>query len=445
MSKKREVASLANYELEVPEMRFPATILHGTRLRDTELFEAVRNNQFRETAEVSAADLYFFPGIISNQIIDSYATKMALSSLRNYAADASSGVGMQNSHRSREMSIGRLFNGVLEEDNTKLDGSFPRVYADFYTLRDLQLTPDFNTNHLIRAIEAGIVKDLSIGFKEGVGYRETCSICGNSYWSYECRHIAGSEYEVGETAPGVDPTNETRTGEKQLAFVWIENARLSEVSAVSDGSTPNAMILTKAVREVRAGRLSKSVQTSLENKFRINLTERTIFPGASVEDEAKQRESEQQTKELKVMTDIERAEQAEAENLILNEQLKAVRTALGATDTANETEIRAKLTALQQSAVIGKEMRSALIETTLKEGVRAYGDKFDEAKKRAFLEKLSVEEIADVQNDWTERAGKTFSPGRTSQEFDEKNREVKPEDDKNDNNLKVPGSAYSSI
>lgn len=49
-----------------------------------------------------------------------------------------------------------------------------------------------HTQKQIEMIEAGIRKEVSIGCRV---QRETCSICGENYWSTECEHQRGHDYE----------------------------------------------------------------------------------------------------------------------------------------------------------------------------------------------------------------------------------------------------------
>ena len=275
----REVKGLAEYDLDAPEMRFPASILQSNRMSDDDLFKIVTGKFARETASLKKEELFFFPAEISNQNLDSYFTKMAESSLRNYAEDASNGVSFQNSHKSRELGVGMVISGEYDE-------TAKRVLADIYTVRGIKLNADLDTDNFIKGVETGLIRDVSIGFKSGEDYKETCNLCHNPFWSYECRHIAGMKYEMADD-PDADPTNQNTN--EQMAFVWIENARLSEVSAVYDGATPGAMILTKAIREARAGRLSNNMRVEINKRFHVDIHEpRKTFGGSDFKEDERQ-------------------------------------------------------------------------------------------------------------------------------------------------------------
>lgn len=480
----REVKGLAEYDLDAPEMRFPAHILQGNRLTDDELFKIVTDKFARETSNLSPADIFFFPAEISNQNLDSYYTKMAESSLKNYAEDATNGVSFQNSHKTRDLGVGYVINGEYVETQKK-------VLADIYTVRGLKLNADLDTDNFIRGVQAGLIRDVSIGFKGGIDYKETCNLCGENYWSYECRHVAGMMYEIADN-PNADPS--IQNSNEQLAFVWVENARLSEVSAVYDGATPDAMILTKAMREERAGRLSSTMRTELQKRFHIDFHEPgKAFAGSDRRTkEERPLENEEERSDESMKTDLEKAQEAliEAQNARALAETKATEAetkSTAAETRATEAENKlataeARVTELESAARVqadgiegievtddskaedlmrsvrstftetkaladqATELRNAEIDEALKSGVRAYGDDFDQEKKRAFLEKLDLAEIRDTHNDWEARATGTFTGGRKSKD------DADDPEDKDGNGTEtrsidqtIPSSAYGVL
>lgn len=447
---KREVAGLAEFDLDVPEMSaFPARIGRSERMTDEALFNLVTTKFARKAASLSLEDMYFFHAEISNQALDAYMTKMAESSLRNYAEDATAGVAFQNSHKARELGVGYVINGEYV-DTTKT------VLTDMYTVRGLKLNADLDTDNFIRGVDAGLIRDVSIGFKPDIGYAERCNICGREWWDYDCRHIPGMTYDV-PLNPEADPTNQPT--QETLAFIWIENARLSEVSAVYDGATPGAMILTKAVREQRAGRLSPRIRSLIESRYHIDLVEpRRTFGGLGSESErpktdgrsttmtleealekATNAESAARAAETKASEASERATKAEGER----DAEKARADAAEARVTELTSTIRSTADGLEGVEIKDdskpeeiarsvrmlidvnlplarqiEELRTAEIDAALESGVRAFGDEFDKDKKRTMLDKLDLADIRDQAKDWEERAvgsGK-FKGGRTSAE-----------------------------
>ena len=144
-----------------------------------------------------------------------------------------------------------------------------RVLADFYTIPGMK-TGQMSTDDFILGMRSGIISDVSVGFYGG-DFR--CSLCGLDYWR-GCRHIAGETYERRDEQGEVIG--------KERAFVWIDDAHLSEVSAVYDGATPGAAIL-KAQQESEAGRLSPQHARLIEARYRIKLpAAQRFFAGSDV-------------------------------------------------------------------------------------------------------------------------------------------------------------------
>ena len=202
----------------------------------------------------SDEDAFVFSAEISNNNLDAYFTRMDESTLRNFANDAKAGVSLQDSHDTRKLGYGQSFDSVLE-----IDGSKSRVIADFYTIRSISyggLHSYASTDDFILAVEKGIVRDVSVGFYGG---EETCDICGDPVWEWfsDCPHLPGVEYPIG------DQGNET-----VICTASIIDARLSEVSVVYDGATPEAQIIEKAQRLIDKGELDRRVIHSLERSYR---------------------------------------------------------------------------------------------------------------------------------------------------------------------------------
>lgn len=83
----------------------------------------------------------------------------------------------------------------------------------------------------------------------------------------------------------------------------------------------------------------------------------------------------------------------------------------------------ARLTPL---AAIGETFRTQRIERAIKEGKRAYGEQFDEAGRRAVLERLTLDDIDERGDLWEERANLTFAGGRQTKDTDERGAPAAP-------------------
>ncbi|MGR6004901.1 hypothetical protein ACT7C0_30235 [Bacillus cereus] len=112
-----------------------------------------------------------------------------------------------------------VFLSLLADDASSLNA----VRGHWYIMRGLTLNGE-NTDDTIKAMKAGIIRDMSVGFGgDKMSYRR--GSCGRDLWDWECPHIPGLEDENG-----------------RMSFSWIVDAHLREVSTVYKGATPGAYI-----------------------------------------------------------------------------------------------------------------------------------------------------------------------------------------------------------
>ncbi len=388
---------LAEYELLAPNsFRAPISEL-------TKRSSALKKRIAAAIPNVPEERVFTFEAEISNQNIDSYFTRMAESSLRNYAADAQTGVAFLIGHDHQALPTGYSLDGQYIPD--AVNG--PRVVADFYTIRDYMMSNDF-----IMGVEANLVRDVSIGFKEGEDFAFNCSVCGLSMWDWDCMHIPGMKYDVVQN-PQDDPSIQ-RTIE-ELCYAWVENAGLSEVSGVFDGATPGAMIV-KATRELRAGRLRPDVQRMLESAYRIQLPKaRTIVPVGDPNP----------NREVITMADKDETSGAPDKRAIeLNQkELRFEATACGVKVESDDDERSVvgkmrqeieRLRPFERQADEGSRLRKILVDETIAEGVRAFGNDFDENAKRTMLDGLDVDVVCEMRDSWKSIADKVLPKGRST-------------------------------
>lgn len=367
--------------------------------------QAIIQAALRDIGDVKPEDVFTFSAEISNNMLDTYYTKMSLSSLKNYADDANKGVALMNSHRRNELPMGYSLRGTFEmTDGTE---ETARVIADFYTVRGLNLT-GLSTDEFIKGIQSGIIRDVSIGFKGG---DFICSICAEDMWSYRCPHIPGVTYEIVDN-PDADP--ESQTTREEMCFAWIEDARLSEVSPVFDGATPNAMII-KAEREIQAGRLSQRTRQFLEQRYRVNFNKPIVIEAREGDENNMGEKSNSGAPE------------------VFNNVIAELRTAsrfygFKTVQISNEDEVLAvigemrseidRLRPLEEQAREGATLRKLLVEDAVKEGVRAFGDSFDKDGQTTMLNDLPVDSIGQLRVSWKQIADSNFNSAtkRTSQD-----------------------------
>jgi len=253
------------HTLTQPGLTFSPAALHidvrsggtaGTALSDEELLQRARERAL-DPSVFDQYPPYLWHGEISSSRLDSYDTLMGVSSLKNYAIEASAGVAFLRNHNNAEDPIG--YSLAARFIGAQGPGSTARVEADFYAV-----AADADTSAYVAKIRAGVVRDLSVGFYAG---EWICSLCGRDMQQWfgddSCPHLLGMTYT---------PTDEAGTvkGAPEAARATIENAHLAEVSGVYDGSTPGAMI-GKARTLAVEGQLNERSSRLIEQRYRVLL------------------------------------------------------------------------------------------------------------------------------------------------------------------------------
>ena len=400
--------------------RYPAKVIKPTKRQREAL--ASKLAQLGDSSILDEYDPFYWTAEISNNQVDSYYTWMMDSTLTNFVNDSIAGVGFLNSHRHDELPFGRSLDARFDGE-----GERHRVLTDFYTLPGLNLN-GVKTDDIIAGIRSGIVSDVSVGFHGGEWW---CDVCGGNYRDYQsCQHWAGMKIET--------------KGGMVTVTVAIDGARLSEVSAVFDGATPDATIL-KAQRAAADGELEPKLRATLETRYRTRLPERMIFAGVdtrSVVEEKTTMDFEKLVNDLRsslgldenadlvatVTTLASQAESAEAERSALAGKLEEATSRVG--------ELEAEAAELRIAAEDGKTYRVDLIEDALSNGVRAFGNNFERKTYEDMLKASPINVIKRMRDDWAVVGDAAFEGGRKSQD----NGEAPASSRKR--KMNVPESAY---
>ena len=436
-------------------MSMPARLRPMGR-RDAGLTRDAMEAGLLDIGEGEENDWYFFTAEISSTTLDSYHTHMDASTLRNFARDAGEGVALLDSHDGYKLGVGYSAGGRFEEE----DGE-GRAVGVFYIVPGIRFGGKHSfasTDDYIRAVDAGVVRDVSVGFYGG---RWICDLCHQPYYGYgsTCNHIAGWEYEI------------ERDGKmtRELCTVTILDARLSEVSLVYDGATPGAMIL-KAEQEAEAGRLSPAMTRQIERQYRVKLPGGTTRESSVVETsdgtdgglgdsaissmgidgEGVMEEEIIETVEEESVDAAGVAEAGEARQTI--EEIRQIVsesaapegvTLAAAVRWLNEELARVsgerdralgQVAELQPLAEQGRAYREELIDRAVVEGVRAMGEAFPEETYRAMLSNAPLEHIRKVEETFAKQAAERFPGGRqTRDKVEEGSKAQKPA---------VPPAAY---
>ena len=361
------------------------------------------------------------PAEMSNQNIDSYFTRMHETSLRNYLQDALAGIPLMNSHRvggwltDAELPLGNSYSALLEQSQDNL-----RLVVRFYMLRGLELN-DVKTDHLIRAIDGGIVRDTSIGFHPG---QYVCGLCGKPLLTLDALMNIGDDADIEEQfccdhVPGV-------TYDGQVAFAWVKNAHLVEGSLVYAGATPEA-VLRQARWAVSTGRLARGEAEVLEDRWGVRILPagkrwRAIRPGKRTGDQDREEVSgEVKTDEVRALVAerapelADRVQAAEDPVTALLEAWVDARESRAQQETNQQARVVAlegHVAELEPLAADGRAYHGALVTQAVEARVRAQGDEFDAQAYRAMLEKQTLEYVRGEIAAWEKTAGEVFEPGR---------------------------------
>lgn len=402
--------------------RYPAKVIKPSKRQRDAL--ATKLAQIGDADILDEYDPFFWSAEISNNRIDSYSTWMMDSTLRNFRDDSIAGIGFLNSHRHNELPFGRSIDSTLDIESER-----HRVLTDFYTLPNLNLN-GIQTNDLIAGMRSGIINDVSVGFHGGEWW---CDVCGGNYRDYQsCQHWAGMKVET--------------KGGMVTVTVAIDDARLSEVSAVYDGATPDATIL-KATRAAEAGELDPKTRSVLEARYRTRFPERVIFAGVDIPSTATTEDVNMDLERvvndvrsalgLGEDADVVAAVTAQASQLASVEEDRNAISEKLKNASARVAELEAEAAELRQNAEDGKQYRADLIDETLSNGVRAFGDKFDRKMYEEMLRISPLGMIKRMRDDWGVVGDAQFSGGRHSVDNSEAPTQRK-------RTMNVPESAYRS-
>jgi hypothetical protein len=328
-------------------------------------------------------------------------------------------VSFQDSHITSRLGLGQSLTGDYVEEGA----DYAATYAYVFVVPGIRDTDDF-----IHRYRSGTVRDISIGFYGGT---MMCSICKENMFGapWRCPHWPGAEYEI-EDRNGLGEVTNQRT---ELAYAWVEDAQLCEISAVYDGATPNALIL-KAERQIEEGRMTPAVARMLNQRYRsLNLqlpATRLLVPGISDLSITEAKPMEPVPEERKTTSEPVPAQNdnAAAASQAADAAARTVadigsiltEAGIAEADRADVvTGVRtlaARFKEESRMAEVGRKYRSTLIEDAIKEGVRAHGNTFNVEGRRALLEKLEVSEIEGMRDDWRSQADAELPRGRKTNE-----------------------------
>ena len=170
-------------------------------------------------------DEFRFDAVIASGNLDDYHSRLNTQTLDNFVKQINErGVSLLDSHGHDSVNkvIGRWYQARRDGD---------KVIATASMLRSTDKTPDnLNVDEIIRRVERGHIKDVSVGF---LGGEQVCDICEGDIFKRgsgkRCRHWPGQVYDIG--------------GQEKTCTFEVRNAKLAETSLVFDGANADAQII----------------------------------------------------------------------------------------------------------------------------------------------------------------------------------------------------------
>lgn len=359
----------------------------------------------------------FMRATASNRNLDAYFTRMADSTLQNFATDAEAGVSFLNSHNMRSIGFGQTFAGRF------LAGGQRRTDVDFYVMSGLTLNETPNDD-FIAAVSGGSIKDVSVGFYPGERGWYRCGICDARMERFFGMAIPTCGHWPGDQVP-IDQKDLSK-GTK-LAFAWVEEHRLAELSAVNDGATPGAEITDVKVRQLIASghEPPEQVIALWEQRYQTALPRPArSFPAAEITTPPKEERMEGLTPEEAAVVRLALTETGVAPDAAipdtvrsLVDELKNLRALPAEIDRLKPFEDECGR--LRPLADEGRQYRADLVTSALTEGARAYGTDFSEETYRGLLEAAPLETVKRMAADWTKAGDEIFKGGRKTQDITE--------------------------
>lgn len=385
---------------EPPPGRYQFPVSRVRILDPAELDARLKSRVALDPSVFEESPPFFLTAVVSTDEVDTYFTRMAESTLRNFAADAEAGVSLMIGHDVMgRMPVGRSLAGQFEE------GTPSQVSADFFILTN-HVVDGRNTNDIIKSIRAGAAKDVSIGFYGGM-YR--CSICARDMLrDWDCRHYPGMSYDVLDAKGNVVGS--------EVAIAWVEGSHMSETSLVYDGACPSAAVV-KALERATGGQIPETAISLLEERYRISLPRAArSFPAA---------DPAGAQKEPPMLNDPTSAAGADETSIRLAADLAALQRRVaefGAScarfglqpdkDRDPLEWATAELARVQPIIADGRAYREATIDEAIRAGVAAIGEEFDEAGYRAMFEHSELRQVVRLRDDWRAIAERVLPSGR---------------------------------
>lgn len=349
---------------------------------------------------LSADEVYTFPAkLIGDKEIPGRFMRLTPNFLKKISEQAQEGVSLLLDHSWANLGvmtvpIGRTYDSRIQQDGEEL-----AVYADHY-MKKGQEVAGISTDQIADGIDAGTIFDTSIGF---FTTKHICSVCGKNYFSGDCSHFRGREYEGKQ------------------CIVEHDDGGLMENSLVFDGAYPGAGVVglnqTSDNQSTMKYEVLSEDTKSLPGDGRVfySFSNKTGFTGfipkgSEVPNNELTNVLVKGDEDMKEEQKGSLGTQQEQANALAkaNSLLGQIRTTLG---VENDSDILNKLASLNAQAADGAAYKVKITEQACGAGVRALGDAFNVEAMKTALSQLPVSEIEKISASYEAQAQAALGGG----------------------------------
>lgn len=231
------------------------------------------SKDFDETTERA-----YFDGTFTSDSVDSEDRIVHATNFPSIVEQVKAGVRVLDSHKHETNGIGKSVAAVA--NGNQVDGSF-------YILKGAEIDGEFvdlelegqsypTTKSWLIGLKDGMIDKLSMGW---YSERNICNLCGNSIYSYPCRHWPGERF----------PVTDEMTGEERMekCTYTCYGITVVEMSLVYYGANPDARLVEKAKALAADGHFSREQIDRIESKLNVAIVsnnERSYSVPLSTED-----------------------------------------------------------------------------------------------------------------------------------------------------------------
>jgi len=334
--------------------------------------------------ELTDDEVYTYPIILCDNEADrdhEYFTKKDLDILANlfegktFIQDHSWRSGNQHS---------RIYKTeVIRVPGKKIESDIKTKGKQYYQLKAWAYTVKKGHENLIEDIEAGILKEVSVGFSID---DLICDICGNSFFDgANCSHWPGRSYKVNDK----EVTCYLRMKDPKEAY---------EVSFVAVPAQPAAGVV-KGVK-LEKDELEKGKPNNEKHKKTNN--ERSIFYAQIT------KRGEISMKHLKGLVEKAKADKADVVEIPVADLEKDLETYDEAIQKAEDAE--KELKELKPKADMGDQYVEDLKKECCRLGKMAEGEAFNEEMMEKVFDKCNVEELKAFKTQYEKKVDEKYPP-----------------------------------